>query len=65
VIIYSSDTDQTPFLEAAHFKNRQFSTWVSANCAEWKLIQHIPNRYPYTGDPQTGSVSDFYIFAKQ
>lgn len=64
VIIYSSDTDTTPYLEAAHYKNRQFSTWVADKRPNWKLIQQIRNRYPFTGDPNTGSPSDFYLFEK-
>ncbi|MFC1730152.1 hypothetical protein ACFL6I_07415 [candidate division KSB1 bacterium] len=64
VIIYSSDTDINPPGTAVHFKNRKFSDWITARLPEWKLLQKIPNRYPY--DPATGegSVADFYIYGK-
>lgn len=65
VIIYSSDTDETPYLEAAHYRNRRFTTWVTAQRPDWELVQQIRNRYPFTGDPRTGSPSDFYIYEKR
>ncbi|MFH1081346.1 MAG: methyltransferase domain-containing protein [Pseudomonadota bacterium] len=62
VIIYSSNTDKQERLQAAHVKHRKFSRWIEQNKSEWKLVKHIPNRYPYTGDEQQGSVADFYIY---
>jgi len=64
VIIYSSNTDKQAKLQAAHVKHRKFSKWIEQNKPEWKLIQHIPNRYPYTGNKQKGSFADFYIYEK-
>jgi len=64
VIIYSSNTDKQARIQAAHIKHRKFSRWIERNKPEWKLIQHIPNRYPYTGDEQEGSLADFYIYEK-
>lgn len=63
VIIYSSNTDKQIKLQASHVKNREFSKWI-AQKKEWKLIQYIPNRYPYKGDEQRESFADFYIYKK-
>jgi len=64
VIVYSSNTDKRARLQAAHVRERMFSKWIEQHKSEWKLIQHIPNRYPYTGDEQKGSFADFYIYEK-
>lgn len=65
VIIYSSNKDDQTDVFVPHVKHRRFTTWVKANMPEWTLIQHIPNRYPYTGDPATSSFADFYIYERQ
>ena len=63
VIIYSSNTDKQVKLQAGHVKHRKFSKWIERK-PEWQLIQHIPNRYPYTGNDQEGSFAEFYIYEK-
>jgi hypothetical protein len=63
VVIYSSDKDE-PHTAAEHVRHRQFSQWVRANAPGWRLLRHIPNRYPYTGDNDTGSLADFYIYGR-
>ena len=63
-IIYSSNTDNQARLQEAHVKHRKFSHWIEQNKPEWKLIQHIPNRYPYSGDSREGSFADFFIYEK-
>ncbi|WP_111982282.1 methyltransferase domain-containing protein [Dyella jiangningensis] len=63
VVIYSSDIDQ-PNTPSAHVRHRQFSAWVRANAPGWRLLRHIPNRHPYAGDNDTGSLADFYIYGK-
>ena len=63
-IIYSSNTDKQARLQEAHVKHRKFSHWIEQNKPEWKLIQHIPNRYPYSGDSREGTFADFYIYGK-
>lgn len=63
VIIYSSNTDIQEKLQAAHVKHRKFSEWIDRK-PEWKLLQHIPNIYPYSGSDQDGSFADFYIYEK-
>ena len=64
VIIYSSNTGKQARSQAAHVKHRKFSKWIEENKSDWKLIQHILNRYPYTKDGQWGSASDFYLYEK-
>lgn len=65
VIVFSSNTDQTSYLEAAHYKNRRFSVWVENHCPNWTLNEVIPNRYPFDEKTRAGSTSDFYIYAKR
>jgi hypothetical protein len=65
VIIYSSNTDDIPEDMASHVRHRHFSRWVDANEAAWKLIEHIPNRYPFSGDTKSGSFADFYIYSRK
>lgn len=64
VIIYSSDTDKNPLVQGPSFRNRKFSSWIESNRSDWKLLERIPNKYPYQGDQQSGSVSDFFIYQK-
>jgi SAM-dependent methyltransferase len=63
VIIYSSDTDDNPTDQDPHVRQRRISRWIAAHRPEWTRIAHIPNRYPYAGDPLTGTFSEFHIFA--
>ena len=64
VIIYSSNTDKQARLQPSHIKHRNFSKWIDQNKPEWKLIHHIPNRYPYSGNDLKGSFADFFIYEK-
>lgn len=62
VIVYSSDTDDNHGYEGTHVRHRKFTRWVGDNLSHWKLIEHIPNRYPYHGDYTQGSFADFFIY---
>lgn len=64
IIIYSSNHDD-PDTGAAHVRHRAFSDWVRKQAPQWSLMAHVPNKYSYKSDPQGGSFSDFYIFAKR
>ena len=64
VIIYSSDKDDNSDNNAVHVRHRKFTTWVSAKVPDWKLLSHIPNIYPFKGNPNSGSFADFFIYAK-
>jgi len=61
VIIYSSDYDEE---QKYHEKRRQFTKWVDTVVPGWKLIRHIPNRFPFNGRKEESSLSDFYIYEK-
>lgn len=62
VIVYSSDTTDNEGFAGTHVWHRKFTGWVEANLPEWRLIRHIPNRYPFQGDYTQGSFADFFIF---
>jgi len=64
VAIYSSNAETQPTPSAPHFRGREFTDWVTANRPDWRLVRHIPNRYPFNGDGQETSVSDFFIFSR-
>lgn len=64
VIIYSSNTNKNKEDQVVHVKHRKFSEWVEKMKPEWKLRSHIPNKYPFAGDPTTGSCADFYLYEK-
>lgn len=64
VIIYSSNHEE--FTAWPEFRNRKFMKIVQEKYStEWKLIDFIPNRYPFElGNEEKTSPSDFYIFKK-
>jgi hypothetical protein len=65
VIIYSSNTDKNVMDQPKHIKHRKFTKWVEGHAPGWKLIEHIPNQYPYNRPDGTGSFADFYIYKKR
>lgn len=66
VVIYSSNTDNNSIFDGAHIKHRKFTDWVDRCKPEWKLANHIPNRYPLEHhQKKNGSLSDFYIYEKK
>lgn len=65
VIIYSSNTNENPEEQpVAHVRHRKFSDWIENGEPGWRLLEHLPNRYPFHGDTKTGSFADFYIYKK-
>jgi hypothetical protein len=64
VIIYASDTDDNSDNAGTHVKHRMFTQWIEQNVAEWKLLEHVKNRYPYTGDYHKGSFADFFMYER-
>jgi SAM-dependent methyltransferase len=64
VAIYSSNTDEQRLIQGKHIRHRQFTSWVEEHAGDWRLLEHIPNKYPYRGDDRTGSFADFYVFEK-
>jgi hypothetical protein len=63
LIVYASNKEE-PYIRGTHVRHRKFTDWIETHKPNWKLIQHIPNKYPYNGDHTTGSFADFYIFQK-
>lgn len=60
VIIYSSDyNNNRNDNEITYLKHRNFTTWIKMNLPNWKLIEHLPNKYPYQGDYTQGSFLTF------
>jgi hypothetical protein len=64
IAVYSSNTDDNQGFENSHIRHRKFSRWIEARLPNCKLVQHIPNRYPYRGDHRKGSFADFFIYEK-
>lgn len=64
VVVFSSDTDDNGEDPAPHVRHRRFSSWIAAERPSWKLIERVPNKYPYQGDTRTGSFADFYFYEK-
>ena len=64
VIIYSSNEDGGGQLGGAHEEHRCFTPWVEAHISGWKLIERIPNAFAYRERTGTGSLADFYVYAK-
>jgi len=65
VIIYASNFEDNNTNRTPQLKHRNFSKWIEENCRQWKLIDHIPNRYPLRNDPYNESFSEFFIYEKQ
>jgi len=56
VIIYAADKDDNPPTTARHECYRKFTAWVAKHRPDWKLIDHIPNRYD--------SWAEFYVYER-
>ena len=63
VAIYSSDSEGAA--EWPEVRHRRFSKWVSRHEPGWRLVRHIPNRFPYVYGDVESSWSDFYIFGRR
>jgi CDP-glycerol glycerophosphotransferase (TagB/SpsB family)/glycosyltransferase involved in cell wall biosynthesis len=63
VIIYASNYEKT--WPARHVRHRKFTDWIDQHRShDFKLIKHIPNRFPLIKDEINESFADFYMFAK-
>jgi hypothetical protein len=65
VIIYSSNTTDNAGHEGTHIRQRRFTDWVASDALGWKLIAHVPNKYPFKGDVREGSFADFFVYGRQ
>lgn len=62
VCIYSSNYEKKQ--DSPYIRRRNFSKYVEEHYPQWKLISHIPNRYPAVkgvSDPDTSN-SEFYFY---
>jgi len=62
VIVYSSNFDKK---QTFHERDRKFSDWIEKHQPNWKLIDTIPNKFPFDPtDPENTSKADFFIYKK-
>ena len=62
VIIYARNEN---YDHAIHVKFRKFTDYIHKTLPQWKLINHIPNKYPQYPlghNNDTTSPSDFYMY---
>ena len=62
VAVYSSNFDG-PAADP-HVRHRQFTKDVSRLITGWRLIRHVPNRYPVRDDPDHQSFSEFFFYER-
>jgi SAM-dependent methyltransferase len=66
VIIYSSNQNEPIEPTSIHVRHRRFSDWVERELsAQWKLLATIPNIYPYDGNSERTSFSNFFVYEKR
>jgi SAM-dependent methyltransferase len=65
VIVYADDRD-LEYLERAeeHVRHRKFTAWIGANSPAWRLLEHIPNRFPFDEKTGSGSFAEFWIYGR-
>lgn len=64
VIIYSSNTNINPNLQAQHVKHRNFTEWISKNLTNWLFLEKYKSIYTFQHDELEESFSDFYVFER-
>lgn len=63
VCIYSCNDEDGSY--GQHVKHRKFTNWIDSNLStEWKLIEYVPNKYPYNPLDEETSWSNFYFYEK-
>jgi SAM-dependent methyltransferase len=64
VAIYASDTARAT--DSPHVRHRNFTSWIERHAPDWRLVGHVPNRYPYDpAAPEETSFADFYFFERE
>lgn len=64
VILYAFNSDSNDNY-GPHVKPRKFTDWIEQNRPDYKLINHIANKFPFEkGKEDTTSFADFYFFQK-
>ena len=59
-----SDSEDNSGYEGTHVKHRKITEWIQQGLPALRLIEHIPNKYPYRGDYRDGSFADFFIYER-
>jgi Methyltransferase domain len=58
--IYSSNVDRPGHI--SYVRHRCFTDWLKVNAPDWRLISHVPNRYPEDPhSPNDTSWADLYF----
>jgi SAM-dependent methyltransferase len=61
VLVYSSNTDRD--WSSPHVRHRRFTDYVADCRPEWRLLAHVPNRYPFDPErPNETSFADFFVY---
>lgn len=64
-IIYSSNFDfQQKDGKHDHVRHRKFTGWVEENINNFKLIDHIPNKFSKKEEDNNTTFADFFIYQK-
>lgn len=62
VLIYASNHDSA---WAPHVRHRRFSDHVAAHWPMWRLLAHLPNRFPFDpARPNDTSFADFFVYGQ-
>jgi SAM-dependent methyltransferase len=63
VLIYASNHDSA--CAAPHVRHRRFSDHVAAHWPAWRLLAHVPNRFPFDpAQPNVTSFADFFVYGQ-
>jgi len=63
VLIYSSNADCN--WSSPHVRHRRFTDHVADCRPEWRLLAHVPNRYPFDPErPDETSFADFFVYGR-
>ena len=66
VIVYSSNSNGDEYnTTVPHIKHRRFTDWLEESSAPFKLVKHIPNKFPERADDPGSTFADFFIFQIQ
>jgi len=65
VLVYSSNYEGTK-VAGHHVRHRKFTDWMEMNAPHFRLVEEIPNRYPFDESNQDHtSFADFFLFEKE
>jgi SAM-dependent methyltransferase len=63
VLIYASNFDSD--WPSPHVRHRRFSNLVAERWPSWRLLAHLPNRFPYDPKrPDDTSFADFFVYCR-